>query len=89
MKLTQDQLDHVIFLSETIVENRKRHLMPEALQCLIHIVKTLQNADMLDEPAHETFALIAKIEQELIEENLRLQEIRHNMSHPRQSRPYV
>jgi hypothetical protein len=80
LRLTREQLDHVRFLSETVLENRKRALMPDAMQCLLYIVKTLPDADVPDAAAQEMFDLLRRIERELIEENERLKEIRSNMA---------
>ena len=86
MRLDREQLDHVLFLSETIMENRKRALMPEAMQCLIYIVKTLEHADVPDETMREMLQIMHRIEQELIAENERLKEIRGNLSGTTRSR---
>lgn len=80
MKLSTEQLDHIVFLSEVVLEANKRRLMPDTIRCLLYIVKSLKSADVLDEPAQEIFALIERIEQELVEENERLQEISGNLS---------
>lgn len=80
MKLTQKELNHVIFLSEVVLDDTKRALMPETIECLLHIVKALPHVDLLDDTADEIQDLIAKIEEQLKIENDRLQEIRYNLS---------
>jgi hypothetical protein len=80
LRLTREQLDHVRFLSETVLENRKRALMPDVVQCLLYIVKTLPEAEVPDAAAQEMVDLMYRIERELIEENERLKEIRNNMA---------
>lgn len=89
MRLNREHLDHVIFLAETILANRKRALMPDALQCLLYIVKALDHADLPEEPAKEIALCIRRIEEELIEENRRLAEIKRNLSHAKQIRRSV
>lgn len=80
MKLTQQELNHVIFLSEVVLEDRKRALMPETIECLLHIVKALPDVDLLEDTADDMEQLIEQIEQQLKLENTRLQEIRNNLS---------
>lgn len=81
MKLTQKELNHVIFLSEVVLDDHKKALMPEALECLLHIVKALPDVELLDDTGDEILELISKIEHQLKTENDRLQEIRHNLSY--------
>lgn len=88
MKLTQEQLEHVLFLCETIRQDRKRGLMPDAIQCLMYIVKSLPQVDLPDESARRLLNLVQEIEGALIAENERLQEIRSNMNHPNRRNPF-
>ncbi len=80
MNITQKELNHLIFLSEVVLDDNKRILMPETIACLLHIVKALPNVDVLDDTADEITGLIHKIEQQLKIENERLQEINYNLS---------
>jgi hypothetical protein len=80
MKLSQNELNHVIFLSEVVLDDHKRALMPETIECLLHIVKALPDCDLLDDTADEIQDLISKIEAQLKTENDRLQEIRQNLT---------
>ena len=86
MKWTQKELNHVIFLSEVVLDDHKRALMPETIECLLHIVKALPDVDLLDDTAEEIQELISKIEHQLKKENDRLQEIRHNLSGSRRNK---
>lgn len=79
MKLTQKELNHIIFLSEVVLDDHKTALMPDVVQCLLHIVKALPDVDVLDDTADELQEIIVRIEEQLKSENTRLQEIRNNL----------
>lgn len=89
MKMTQKELNHVIFLSQVVLDDSKRALMPETISCLLHIVKALPDVDVLDDTADEIQDLISKIEEQLKTENVRLQEIRQNLSHRNRRKPLL
>lgn len=87
MKFSETELHHLVFLSEVVLENKKRAMMGEMMQCLLYVVKSLQEADLSDDVTEEIRMLISSIENKLKQENARMQEIHHNLSHPSQRKP--
>jgi hypothetical protein len=80
MKLTQEELSHLIFLSGVVKDGNKKGLMAETIACLIYIVKALPEVELPDGVIDEINALIDKVEVDLRQENDRLHEIRDNLS---------
>ena len=87
MRLTREQLDHIEFLAGVVLAAPKRSLMPDALRCLLYIVKSLRTAELPDESGAQLWSLVEKMERELIAENDRLTEIRDNLAHPGRRKP--
>lgn len=82
MKLFSQELGHIVFLSEVIQAGNKRHLMGDAMRCLLYVVKSLEEAEVSEEIKEELDRLIAEMESQLIEENDRIREIRGNLAEP-------
>jgi Asp-tRNA(Asn)/Glu-tRNA(Gln) amidotransferase C subunit len=79
MKLTQKELNHLIFLSEVVITGKKKGLMDETLQCLLYIVKSLEEVDLPDNVVDQIERLTAMIEEDLRNENERMQEINSHL----------
>lgn len=79
LKLTQKELNHLVFLSEVVLTGKKKSLMDETLQCLLYIVKSLEEVDLPDSVVGQIERLTALIEADLREENERMQEIRGHL----------
>ncbi|UKS23990.1 hypothetical protein LOZ80_20330 [Paenibacillus sp. HWE-109] len=79
MKLTQKELSHLVFLSEVVLTGKKKSLMDETLQCLLYIVKSLEEVELPDTVIHQIESLTALIESDLRNENERIQEIRSHL----------
>ncbi|MFD2613218.1 hypothetical protein [Paenibacillus gansuensis] len=79
MQVTQEQLRHVVFLSEVVLEGNKRGMMEETIQLLLYIVKSLKEAEIPTDVSLEMEHLTAQIEERLKQENDRLQEIELNL----------
>lgn len=86
MKMTQKELSHLIFLSEVVLTGKKKSLMDETLQCLLYIVKSLEEIDLPDSVVDQIDRLIGLIEADLREENERIQEIRSHLDWPQNVR---
>lgn len=82
MSLTQKELGHVVFLSQMILDGNKKGLMPEAIQCLLYIVKSLRDAELSEGVSDEIRLIIVKVEEELRLENVRMKEIKQNLNLP-------
>jgi hypothetical protein len=81
MKLSQNELRHVVFLAETVFEGNKRAMIPPAAQCLLYIVKSLEDVEMPDAIQAEIRRLVDEIEDQLKSENDRLREISGNLNY--------
>ncbi|RTE04853.1 hypothetical protein EJQ19_25935 [Paenibacillus whitsoniae] len=79
MKMTQKELNHLIFLTEVILSGKKKNLMEETLQCLLYIVKSLEDVELPDSVVQQIERLTADIEADLRGENERMQEIRSHL----------
>ncbi len=79
LKLTQKELNHLVFLSEVVLTGKKKSLMDETLQCLLYIVKSLEEVELPDSVARQIERLTALIEADLRDENERMQEIRGHL----------
>lgn len=79
MKMTQKELSHLIFLSEVVLTGKKKSLMEETLQCLLYIVKSLEEVELPDTVVNQIESLTALIESDLRNENERIQEIRGHL----------
>lgn len=79
LKLTQKELNHLVFLSEVVLTAKKKGLMEETLQCLLYIVKSLEEVELPDSVVGQIERLIALIEADLRDENERMQEIRGHL----------
>ncbi|HEY0828757.1 MAG TPA: hypothetical protein VGE40_11715 [Bacilli bacterium] len=80
MLLTQKELGHVVFLSQMILDGNKKGLMPEAIQCLLYIVKSLSDVALSDDVSEEIRLIIVRVEEELRLENIRMKEIKQNLN---------
>lgn len=79
LKMTQKELSHLIFLSEVILTGKKKSLMDETLQCLLYIVKSVEEVELPDTVVDQIESLTALIESDLRNENERIQEIRGHL----------
>ncbi|MBP1989223.1 hypothetical protein [Paenibacillus eucommiae] len=86
MKLMQEELNHLIFLTEVVIEGKKKGLMDETLRCLLYIVKSLEEVDLPDMVVDQIDQLIAKIEADLRIENERGHDIRGHLDWTPRSR---
>ncbi|MGO4275987.1 hypothetical protein AB4Z22_40160 [Paenibacillus sp. TAF58] len=77
--MTQKELSHLIFLSEVVLTGKKKSLMEETLQCLLYIVKSLEEVELPDTVVDQIESLTALIESDLRNENERIQEIRGHL----------
>ncbi|MGG1518323.1 hypothetical protein ABE504_23090 [Paenibacillus oryzisoli] len=77
--MTQKELNHLIFLTEVILSGKKKNLMEETLQCLLYIVKSLEDVELPDSVVQQIECLTADIEADLRGENERMQEIRSHL----------
>ncbi|WP_240344109.1 hypothetical protein [Paenibacillus sp. SYP-B3998] len=77
--MTQKELAHLIFLSEVVLTGKKKSLMEETLQCLLYIVKSLEEVDLPDSVVDQIERLTGLIETDLREENERMQEIHSHL----------
>ncbi|ANE48272.1 hypothetical protein SY83_20500 [Paenibacillus swuensis] len=89
MKYTEEQLRHVVFLSEVVLQGNKRGMMEETLLMLLYIVKSLKEAEFSEDVSEEIARLIEQVEERLREENGRLQEIQINLAMPNRRKPMV
>ncbi|MEW9698554.1 hypothetical protein [Paenibacillus sp. SI8] len=87
--MTQKELTHLIFLSEVVLTGKKKSLMEETLQCLLYIVKSLEEVDLPDTVIDQIERLIGLIEADLRDENERMQEIQSHLdwSHKGRRKP--
>ncbi|WP_246358366.1 hypothetical protein [Paenibacillus phytorum] len=77
--MTQKELSHLIFLSEVVLTGKKKSLMEETLQCLLYIVKSVEEVELPDTVVDQIESLTALIESDLRNENERIQEIRGHL----------
>jgi hypothetical protein len=87
MKVSQKELSHLIFLADVVMNGKKKTMMEETMQCLIYIVKSIQEIDLPDNVVEQMYLRVEKIEEQLRSENDRLQEINHNLSQPSHRKP--
>jgi aromatic ring hydroxylase len=70
VKLSQDQLNHMIFLSEVVLHgNKRKAVMADALHMLLYLVKTTREVEVSDSVQEKLGELLAKIEEQLKIEN--------------------
>jgi hypothetical protein len=79
LKLTQKELNHLIFLAEVVIEGKKKGLMDETLRCMLYIVKSLEEVELPNTVVDQIERLTAMIEADLRSENERMQEIRGHL----------
>lgn len=79
MKLSLEEINHILFLSQVAMDNNKIHMLREIIQCLVYIAKANSEVEMPDEVVLHVREIISGIEQELREDTDRLQEIRRNL----------
>lgn len=79
MKFTEKELGHLVFLAEVVLEGRKKELMPEMMQCLLYVAKSIREAEFPQETAEQIRDMMERMEQALKGENDRLREIRGNL----------
>ncbi|WP_235549460.1 MULTISPECIES: hypothetical protein [unclassified Paenibacillus] len=77
--MTQKELSHLIFLSEVVLTGKKKSLMDETLQCLLYIVKSVEEVELPNTVVDQIESLTALIESDLRNENERIQEIRGHL----------
>jgi hypothetical protein len=82
MKMTQKELNHLIFLSEVVISGKKKSLMEETLQCLLYIVKSLEEVELPDSVVDQITRLTSMIEGNLRSENERIQEFHSYLDWP-------
>lgn len=88
MKWTQQELSHLVFLSQVILDGNKKTLMPDALRSLLFVAKSLQEVEISAEIADELERLNQRMEEQLRVENDRIQEIMENLDQPAYQRRY-
>jgi hypothetical protein len=79
MKLEKDELTHLLFLADVVKDGNKKKLMPDMLECLLYVARSVTEADLPDNVILRIRQLTGKMEEELRQENDRLKEIRHNL----------
>jgi len=79
MKLSIDEINHILFLSQVASDNNKLHMLRDIIQCLVYIVKAIREIDLPDEVVADVRHIISQIEQELRDDTDRLHEIRRNL----------
>ena len=79
MKLTLDEINHILFLSQVATDNNRLHMLREIIQCLVYIVKARGEIEVPDEVGAHVREIIARIEGELREDTERLREIQRNL----------
>ncbi|MCR8643913.1 hypothetical protein NV379_14755 [Paenibacillus sp. N1-5-1-14] len=79
MKLNEEELRHLVFLAEVVLSGRKKSLMDETLQCLLYVVKSLDEAELPDSVMEHMNQLTEMIEHDLRNENDRMKEINSNL----------
>jgi len=82
MNMTQEELSHLIFLTEVVIAGKKKSLMHETLQVLLYIVKSVDQIELPDSVIDQIERLIALIEHDLRQENERMQEIYSHLDWP-------
>lgn len=80
MKLNHLEIGHLVFLAEVVLNGKKKSLMDETYQCLLYIVKSLEEAELPDAVGEQIQTLVQKIEEELRNENMRIREIHGALS---------
>ncbi len=88
MKLTQDEINHILFLTQVATDNNKLQMLREIIQCLIYIVKAHGEIELPAEAADHVKQIIANIEQQLREDTDRVQEIRRNLDQYARRNPF-
>lgn len=79
MKLGKEELQHLLFLADVVKDGRKKKLMPDVLECLTYVVRSVTEVDLPDTVVARIRQLTGKMEAELRQENDRLQEIHRNL----------
>lgn len=79
MKLGKDELQYLLFLADVVRDGNKKKLMPDMLECLVYVARSVTEADLPDTVIGRIRQLTGKVEAELRRENERLQEIRRNL----------
>jgi hypothetical protein len=79
MKLSLEEINHILFLAQVAVDNNKPHMLREIIQCLIYIAKANGEVEVPRVVGEQVHAIIARIEAELREDSERLREIHHNL----------
>ena len=80
LKLNHVEMGHLVFLAEVVLNGKKKALMDETYQCLLYIVKSLEEVELPDVVGEQIQTLVFKIEQELRNENTRIREINGALS---------
>jgi hypothetical protein len=88
MLLTQKELSHLIFLSDVVLNGKKKALMEETLQCLAFLVKSIEQVDIPDLVMERVQELVANIESQLRSENDRMQDIGRYLAQPGLRKPF-
>lgn len=88
MKLSQDEINHILFLTQVAADNNKTNMLREIIQCLIYIVKAHGEIELPVEAANHVKQIIADIEQELRDDTDRIQEIHRNLDQFARRRPF-
>lgn len=88
MKLSLEEINHVLFLSQVATDTNKPHMLREIIQCLVYIVKANAEIEVPDEVGEHVREIISRIEQELREDTDRLREIHRNLDQYGRRRPF-
>lgn len=88
MKFSEEELNHLVFLSGVVLDAMKRDMMADTIQCLLYVVKSLPYAEFSEDVAVRLRELIIGIEDQLKEENHRIKEIQSNLNHPWIRKPF-
>jgi len=79
MILGKEELNHLLFLADVVKDGNKKKLMPEVLECLAYVARSVTEAELPDSVVLRIRELTERVEAELRRENERLREIRNNL----------
>lgn len=87
MKLSSNEISYLVFLAEVVQNGNKKALFEETYQCLLYIVKSLEEVEVPDTVGEQIHTLMLKIEHVLRDENDRMREIRSALAQPKRRKP--
>lgn len=88
MKLTLEEINHILFLSQVASDNNRLNMLREIIQCLVYIVKANGEIEVPDEVGAHVKEIIARIEAELRDDSERLSEIHRNLDQFGRRKPF-